>query len=63
MGEIVALRHCEGCGTQSGVKELLVSGLSNITKRAHPLCRECAGEIGPMTDECWAELVSVNPND
>lgn len=59
MGDVVALHACEGCGTREGIKVLLVQGLSNISKRAHPICRECAGHIGPVDDETWAGLQSV----
>lgn len=59
MGTVVAIKACEGCGTRTGVKILYVNGLSNITRRPHPVCRECAGEIGPIDDETWERLESV----
>lgn len=62
MGEVVSLSECEGCGTRQGVKMLLIGGLSNITGKAHPICRECAGDIGGVTDEEWSRLQSVKAN-
>lgn len=59
MPKVVSLKACEGCGTRTGVKVLYISSLSQISKRPHPICQECAGDIGPMDDETWAGLESV----
>ena len=63
MSKAPSIHACEVCGTREGVKLVLINGLSQLTGRAHPICRECSGHIGPMDDEKWERIESANAVD